>query len=131
MKTKISLASRYLLGLSYFVFGLNGFLQFLPMPPLPESAMAFMGALGGSGYFFPVLKGTEVIMGLFLLIGFSVPLALVVLAPITIQIFLFHFFLTPGLENSVVPLLMIAWHVLAALQYWHVYRPLFGKVKAA
>ena len=36
-----------------FVFGLNGFLEFLPMPPLPEPAGNFMGALAASGYFFP------------------------------------------------------------------------------
>ena len=127
MNSKIILAARILLGLCYFIFGLNGFLQFIPLPPLPEAAMSFMGALGASGYFFPLLKGTEVAMGALLLIGVAVPLALVVLAPITIHIFLFHAVLTPGLQNSVVPLVMIALHVLIATHYWPVFKPLFRK----
>ncbi|HUP56730.1 MAG TPA: acyltransferase [Bdellovibrionota bacterium] len=121
-------APRWLLGTIFFVFGLNGFLQFLPAPPLPESAGAFLGALAGSGYFFPVLKGTEVLAGLALLSGIGAPVALVVLAPISIQIFLFHFFFTPGLGNQVLPLVIVAAHLAAAVRYWHLYRPLFQKV---
>ncbi|AFY03227.1 hypothetical protein Bdt_3552 [Bdellovibrio bacteriovorus str. Tiberius] len=120
--------SRYLLGLIYFVFGLNGFLQFIPAPPtMPEGAMAFMGGMMAAPYFFPVLKGTEVICGALLLSGFAAPLALVVLAPITLQIFLFHSFLTPGLENVIMPVVMIALHVMAATGYWHLYKPLFKR----
>ena len=86
---KVTTISRYLLGLIFFVFGLNGFLQFLPAPPLPESALAFIGGLASAPYFFPVLKGTEVITGLLLLTGIAAPVALVILAPISLQIFLF------------------------------------------
>ncbi len=127
MFSKVQLGSRYLLGVIYLVFGLNGFLNFLPMPPLPEGAMAFMGGLGGSGYFFPVLKGTEVLGGALLLAGFAAPAALVILAPITVQILLFHFFLTPGIQNSALPIVMIVLHVLAALRYWPKFQTLFTK----
>lgn len=127
MKSKVALGARLLLGLIFFVFGLNGFLQFLPQPPLPEAAMAFMGGLAGSGYFFPVLKGAEVIGGALLLTGFAAPFALVLLAPITIQILLFHSVLTPGLENAVLPIVMVALHIIAATAYWSVFRPLFAK----
>lgn len=92
---KSTLIIRILMGLMFFVFGLNGFLQFLPQPPMPEKAMAFMGGLMQAGYFFPVLKGTEILCGLLLLSGFFVPLALVVLSPIVIQIFLFHTVIAP------------------------------------
>lgn len=128
MRSKLATGSRYLLGLIYFVFGLNGFLQFIPAPPtMPEGAMAFMGGMMAAPYFFPVLKGTEVICGALLLGGFAVPLALVILAPITLQIFLFHSFMTPGLENVIMPVVMIALHVLAATTYWDLYKPLFKK----
>jgi uncharacterized membrane protein YphA (DoxX/SURF4 family) len=123
--SKVSTASRYLLGLIYFVFGLNGFLNFLPVPPMPEAAASFMGALAGSGYFFPFLKGTEVLMGALLLAGFAVPFAYVVLAPITINIFLFHFVLTPGLQNSVVSIFMIILSILGAYNYRDVFTTLF------
>ncbi|AHZ85425.1 DoxX family membrane protein [Bdellovibrio bacteriovorus] len=128
MRSKLATGSRYLLGLIYFVFGLNGFLQFIPAPPtMPEGAMAFMGGMMAAPYFFPVLKGTEVICGALLLSGFAVPLALVILAPITLQIFLFHSFMTPGLENVIMPVVMIALHVLAATAYWKLYHPLFKR----
>lgn len=126
---KASMVSRYLLGLIYFVFGLNGFLNFLPMPPLPEQAMAFMGGLGGSGYFFPFLKGTEVLMGALLLSGFAVPFAYVVLAPITINILLFHAILTPGLQNSVMPLFLVILSLVGAYNYKDVFSPLFTTKK--
>lgn len=127
MKNKTIMAARLLLGLIYFVFGLNGFLHFIPTPPMPDAAMRFMGALMETGYFFPVLKGTEVIAGALLLLGIASPIALVVLAPITLHIFLFHFVITPGLQNSVMPIVMIALHVYAATAYWSLYSPLFKK----
>ncbi len=126
MITKASVASRYLLGLIFLVFGLNGFFNFLPQPTgLPEAAGAFLGGLAQSGYFFPVLKGTEVIAGILLLSGIAAPLALVVLAPITIQIFLFHAILTPGIQNSILPIAIIALHLTSAVAYWSLYKPLF------
>ena len=129
MEAKIRIGARLILGLIYFVFGLNGFLQFMPAPPLPESAVTFVGGLAGSGYFLPVLGATQTICGLLLLSGFAAPLALVILAPITLQIILFHAFLTPGLQNLVLPLIMVVLHVTAASAYRRIYRPLFSRGK--
>src|SRR5580658_10205309 len=69
-------AARLLLGLVFFVLGLNGFLQFLPTPPAPERATAFVGALIATGYMFPLIKSVEVICGALLLSNRLVPLAL-------------------------------------------------------
>lgn len=124
---KAQTIARYVLGLIFLIFGLNGFLNFLPQPPLPESALGFLGGLASAGYFFPVLKGTEVISGILLLTGIAAPLALVILAPISIQIFLFHAFLTPGLSNLALPLVIVALHITSAIAYWPLYRPLFAK----
>ena len=84
------------LGLVFTVFGLNGFLQFLPHPPMPEAAGSFLGALAATGYMFPLIKGTEVLSGLLLLSGRYVPLALTLLAPIIVNIVAFHAVLAPG-----------------------------------
>ena len=101
---KSTLIVRLLLGLIFFVFGLNGFFNFIPMPTnLPEKMVAFSSGLMASGYFFPLLKGTEVVCGLLLLSGAFVPLALIVLAPIIINIILVHAFLEPsGLPLAVI-----------------------------
>lgn len=97
MMNKLSLVARILLGLIFFVFGLNGFFQFIPMPEtMPEGMMTFMNGMIASKYFFPLLKGTEVVCGALLLAGAFVPLALVVLAPIILNIFLIHVFLDPS-----------------------------------
>ncbi len=88
--------TRSLLGLMFLVFGLNGFLNFLPQPPAEGAALEFLGGLGASGYFFPFLKGTEILIGLALLGNRFVPLALTVLAPITVNIVAYHIFLAPA-----------------------------------
>lgn len=121
---KMSLVAKYILGLIYFVFGLNGFLNFIPAPPPPENVAQFMTGLMSTGYFFPFLKGTEVVCGLLLLSGFFVPLALIILAPITIQILLFHAVMTPGISYIIMPIVMIALHLLAAQNYMAIYKPL-------
>src|SRR5262245_61920094 len=71
--------ARILLGLVFFVCGLDGFLHFLPQPtePPPEAAMSLAIALFKSGYLFQLIKGTEVVVGALLLANRFVPLALV------------------------------------------------------
>ena len=41
---------RYLAGVIFLVFGLNGFLNFIPLPPPGGIAGQFMGALYASHY---------------------------------------------------------------------------------
>lgn len=129
MTTKITAGARLFLGLIYFVFGLNGFLHFLKMtpPPMSETAMAYAGGLAKSGYFMPLLSGTQAIGGFFLLIGFASPLALIVLAPVTLNIILFHAFLTPGLQNLGLPIVMTVLQIIAMSGYGKIYRTLFSK----
>lgn len=118
--SRVPVVARVLLGLLFFVFGLNGFLQFLPAPPEPPAALAFLGGLAGSGYFFPLLKATETIAGAALLLNRFVPLALTVLAPIVVNIVAFHAFLAPGgLPVALAALaleLTLAWSYRAAFR---------------
>jgi hypothetical protein len=118
--------------LIYFLFGGMGLgialgLIHMPFPPLPQAAQGFMQGIMGTGYFFPFLKITETTCGFLLLTGIAAPLALVVIAPVTLNIILFHTFLTPGLNNLVLPLVMVAAQILAMSGYWKLYQPLFGK----
>ena len=116
--------ARVLLGLVFFVFGLNGFLNFLPQPPHEGVALTFLGGLAASGYFFPLLKGTEVLAGATLLSNRFVPLALVVLAPIVVNIFAFHAALDrSGLGLAVV---LVALEIGLAWAHRKAYAPLFA-----
>jgi uncharacterized membrane protein YphA (DoxX/SURF4 family) len=112
-------ASRILLGLIFFVMGLNGFLQFLPQPPPPEKAMAFMGALAATGYMFPLIMGVQVIAGALLLANRFAPLALAVLAPIVVNIVMLHTFLAPA--GLPVALLVLGLELFTAWSYRNAY----------
>jgi uncharacterized membrane protein YphA (DoxX/SURF4 family) len=91
--------ARILMGIMFFVFGLNGFLNFIPRPnaPMPEVAVTFMGALTKTGYMLPLIFGTQVIVGALLLSNRFVPLALALalIAPVIVNIVAFHAFVAP------------------------------------
>ncbi len=120
--------ARYLLGGVFLLFGLNFFFGFLPLDALErESAMKFMQGLHSSGYFMPFLKGVEIFMGLFLVLGFYVPLALVILMPVTLNVFLFNLFLDPAsLPLSIV---LLVSHIYLAWVYRSHYAGLFKKTE--
>jgi hypothetical protein len=120
MPSKAVTASRILLGLLFVVFGLNGFLHFLPQPPISGPPAAFAGALFASGYFFPLLKGTEVAAGFLLLSGRYVPLALTVLAPVIVNILAFHLFLEPS--GLPIPLVILVLELFLARSYRSAFR---------
>jgi uncharacterized membrane protein YphA (DoxX/SURF4 family) len=93
--SKAKLIIRILLGLMLVVFGLNKFLQFMPMPPMPDAAGEFMGALMKSGYIMVIVAIVEIVGGALLLVNKYQPLILVILFPILLNAFLFHLFLDP------------------------------------
>lgn len=119
--TKLPSVARVLLGLTFFVFGLNGFLHFLAQPAPPPAAGAFAGAMAATGYFFPLLKGTEVFVGTLLLSNRFVPLALAVLAPVLINIVAFHLFLEPPTTLGL-PLALLALELYLAWSYRGAFR---------
>lgn len=92
----LATAARLLMGLGFFVFGLNGFLHFIPQPPMPDSpATAFAMAMMKTGYLFPLVMGTQLLVGILLLANLFVPLALALIAPVLVNIVAFHLFLEP------------------------------------
>jgi len=106
------LIARILLGLLFLVFGLNGFLQFIHMPPPTGLAGQYVGALFISHYLVPVFL-LEIIGGALLLANRFVPLALILLGPVIVNILLFHTLMAPqGL-----PLALFATALWAVLFY--------------
>lgn len=121
MKSKAITAARTLLGLVFLVFGVNGFLNFLPQPPMPGRAGELVGGLAASGYVFPLMFVIYTIAGAGLLVGRFVPLALVLLAPIIVNIVAIHLFLAPsGLPLA---LAVLGLEVFLAWSYRTAFRP--------
>jgi uncharacterized membrane protein YphA (DoxX/SURF4 family) len=116
------LIARILLGLVFLVFGLNNFLHFIPMQPMPGDAGTFATLMYTHGWltFHGLLY---VIAGVLLIVGRYVPVALVILGPILVNILLFHVTLNPGgigpgLVCAVLELFLI-------YAYWPAFRAIF------
>jgi putative oxidoreductase len=100
------LISRVLLGLLFLVFGLNGFFQFIHMPPPTGLAGQYMGALFASHYYVVIFL-LQVVSGALLLANRYVPLALLLIGPVLVNIVLFHSFMAPeGLPLALVASLL-------------------------
>ena len=105
-----SVIARYLTGVIFLVMGLNGFLNFIPMPPPDGIAGQFIGALYVSHYLW-VIFGFQVIAGVLLLVNRYVPLAVAVLAPVIVNILSFHALMAPsGLPLAL--LVAVLWAVI-------------------
>jgi len=91
----ITVIARFLLGLIFLIFGLNGFLHFIPSSPPSGTAGQFVGALFVSHYLVPIFL-LQVISAVLLLVNRYVPLALTLLAPIIVNILLFHLLMVPS-----------------------------------
>jgi uncharacterized membrane protein YphA (DoxX/SURF4 family) len=122
--TKTAIAARILMGVAFLVTGLNGFFHFLPEPELPPAARVFMGGLVASRYMMPLVMATQTVGGALLLTGVAVPLALLLLAPVLVNIVLFHLVLAPA---GIVPGLVLGLcEIVLARAYWPRFRGLFG-----
>jgi uncharacterized membrane protein YphA (DoxX/SURF4 family) len=120
----VSTLARYLLGIMFTVFGSNGFLNFIHLPPPANPlALQFFGAVSAS-HFSAFFYAVQLIGGLLLLSGFFVPLALILLAAELYNILAFHLTLAPGAAPALVA--CVLW-VLVFLQY----RGSFKEVLAA
>ena len=124
MNSKFTMITRIVLGILLVVFGSNKFLTFLPMPEATGDAADFMNSLASTGYIFPLVGVLEVFIGAMLLLKKWVPFVILLLAPISVNILLFHLFLDiPGLS---VALLVAILNGVLIYKYWKLYRPLFG-----
>ena len=117
---------RLILGAIFFIMGLNGFFNFLPMPQMSGEAATFMKALGMSGYFFPLLKTVETLSGLALLANKFSHVAIVALLPVTVNIFFFHLFLAPS--GILMGIIVLAVNIALIALYFDIYKPLLRSV---
>jgi len=118
--------ARILMGLLFLVFGLNGFFNFIPQPktPMPEGAVAFVGALMKTSYMMPLVMGTQLLVGLLLLLNRFVPMALALIAPIIVGIISFHVFLAPSTIGH--GLVVLVLELYLAWAYRNAFRPMLA-----
>lgn len=111
----LAIICQVLLGLMFIVFGLNGFLHFIPMgatPPPDSLPGKFFASVGASGW-MKIVWGLQVLGGLLTLLGVTAPLGLVILGPIIFNILCFHLLLTgghgigPGAAAAVLEIILI------------------------
>jgi putative oxidoreductase len=113
----VTAIARILLGVIFLVFGLNGFLHFIPTPPPAGLAGQFFTLLFVSHYYI-VVFATQVVGGLLLLINRYVTLALVILGPVLVNILTFHVTMNPaGIGLGV--LATILWTIVAIRNKHH------------
>ena len=94
-----TIVTRVLTGLLFATTGLNGFLNFMPTPDpstMAPEGVAFTAALFATGYMGYLVAVVQLVSGLLLLAGRFVPLALAMLAPMVVNILLYHVFLEPS-----------------------------------
>jgi putative oxidoreductase len=124
MNSKFTMIVRILLGVILMVFGSNKFLHFIPMEMPSGNAAEFMQILDASGYFFQMLGVVEVCIGAMLLCKQWVPFGILLLAPISFNILLYHIcFGVPGLW---IALLVLTLNIIMIYKHWKLYRPLFN-----
>ena len=118
-----TLVARILLGLAFVVFGLNGFLNFIPAPPPPEGpAGDFVKALFGTGY-LKVVMALQLVGGVLVLSGRFLPLGLLLLGPVIVNILLFHVFMEP--KGLLIAIVVSALALFLLARHWSVFRAIF------
>lgn len=95
MKKYLPAVSRVLLGLIFLITGLNKLFWFAPVPPMSASMTSFMNSLKATGYFMPFLGMVEITAGTLFLINRLLPFALLLAAPVILNILMVHVFLEP------------------------------------
>ncbi|WP_263357690.1 hypothetical protein [Acidicapsa ligni] len=118
-----STIARYLLGLMFAVFGLNGFLNFIPQPPPANPLVMQFFVVVSTSHFSAFYFAVQLLGGVLLLSGYFVPLALALLAAELYNILAFHLTLAPA---SIAPALVasVLW-ILVFLQYRNNFAGLF------
>ena len=114
---------RVLMGLLFLFASIVVLFKIFPQPELTGNVKIFMDGVNASGYLLPLIKITELVCGIAFVTGFFVPLATVVIAPVIVNILLFHIFVdTSGLPVAIA---LVAANIFLAIANWNKFRPLF------
>lgn len=131
MFQKLSLVARIILGLMFTIFGANGLMLtftgsgFIPMPPQPEVMVTIMTGFMATQYMMKLVFICQFLVGIFMLSGFFVNAALVLLGPILVNILGIHLFVEPtGLPMAIIVLVL---YLIVLKTRWNYFRPLLNR----
>jgi hypothetical protein len=117
--------ARVLMGALFTFSGLNGFFEFVkPEGKVPERVAAVMAGFMATGYIFKLIFATQLLCGVLFLVNRFVPLAVVLLAPVVVNIFAFHVFVEPS--GLVVAIVVLALELFLIWSYRAAYRPMLA-----
>jgi putative oxidoreductase len=122
MNQKVVMVVRVLFGLVLIAFGAMSFMNFALPEGYPEAAASFANALADTGYIMYLVGLVEIAVGLMFISGRYVALGAILLAPITVNIILFHLFL--DLKTILPALVVFALNIFIAYTVWDKYKPL-------
>ena len=122
--TKLPMIARILLAIVLLIFGFNKFIGFMPMPPMEGDAATFMNGLKIAGYMFPLLGIIEILVGVLLILKKAIPFALILLAPLAVNMVLFHISMAPlGILPAAIVFILDAYLIYAN---WDKFKGLFS-----
>ncbi len=123
-KRGLIITVRTLLGLIFVFSGVGGLLTGNDVSNIPEPMATITTSLWTAG-FFQMIKITELIAGLMLLVGFLPALATIILAPVGIGIIVVNAMLMPSF--LIVALIICLLLAYLGYAYWDKYRALFQR----
>lgn len=97
---------RLLTGLIFLFASIIVLFNLMPQPEMKGNAKLFMDGLMATGYFMTLLKITELVCGIAFVSGRFVPLATVVIFPVTLNILCYHAFVAPEGLPVAIPLML-------------------------
>ena len=110
------------MGLLYLFASVVVLFDLVPQPELSGRTKIFMDGIAASVYLLPLIKITELLCGVSLVSGYMTPLATVVIAPVTLNIFLYHLSVAP--EGLPVAVFLLLGNLFLGFAYFDRYRPL-------
>ncbi|HZQ41629.1 MAG TPA: DoxX family protein [Acidobacteriaceae bacterium] len=116
----VILGARILEGLVFLIFGLNGLLHFYNPPPPTGDALTWFGVMV-THHWMNFVAVIQLVGALLLLVGRFVPLALTLLAPVIVNILLYHALLWPHGYALAILVLVLELFLLAV--YWRSFAP--------
>jgi putative oxidoreductase len=120
----IETAARLVLGGIFLVFAADFVLHFMPELPFTDAGGRYLEALLATGYMFPLIKVVEVAAAVLIVTRRFAPLGVVLVAPVVLNIALYHLVLDPN--GAAIAAILVGCEAFLLWTYRAALRPLFA-----